>query len=99
MQPILVKWSTSLEYNKTNLYLKKEKYDIFNENALPLEISVIDSTISLLSRIFPKVNIKNQIETLQSFVDCTKNVKQNQYHIQENIFAAFLWSLKVFCNV
>ena len=42
--------------------------------------------------MFPKLSNKCQLEIIQTFVDNNKNIKQN---VQENVFAAFLWSLKV----
>jgi hypothetical protein len=59
------------------------------------QISIIDSSINLLSRMFPKLSNKCQLEIIQTFVDSNKSIKQNQYYFQENVFAAFLWSLKV----
>jgi len=64
--------------------------------ALPLGVSVIDSSVRLYGKLFPRVSDKHKQQMLQHFKDCIKQAKAaRQQAIQINIFTAVLCALKV----
>ena len=67
---------------------------------LPLGVAVIDSSVMLYGRVFPRVPHKHRLQMLEHFTECIKQAKSaRQQAVQINIFTAVLSSLKVSSHI
>jgi len=62
---------------------------------LPLGVAVVDKSLTVFGRIFPRVAQKHRLQMLQHFGECIRTAKSNKTEIlQINIFTALLSGLK-----
>ena len=61
----------------------------------PLGVSVIDISIQVFGKIFPRAAQKHRLQMLNHFNDCIRTAKTNKLEVlQINIFTALLSGLK-----
>ncbi|XP_008187609.1 HEAT repeat-containing protein 5B isoform X4 [Acyrthosiphon pisum] len=86
--------SGALDNDPRYLYLSVSKDDNI-PSPLPLEVSVIDASVTLFGLIFPRVTNKHRIQMIDHFTDQIKYSKSCRCDaISTNIFASLLAGLK-----
>jgi len=86
--------SHALEHDHCWLYRPQPDADV-NVGPPPLGVSVIDLSLMVFGKIFPRVAQKHRLQMLNHFNDCIKTAKANKLEVlQINIFTALLSGMK-----
>ena len=87
----------TLEHDPVSIYAfhKFKNRRFLPPGPLPLGIAVVDSSVSLFSKIFCATAVKHRIRIVQHFGECLKQTKSNKHHsVQMNILTVLLSCLK-----
>jgi len=94
LQPNSAAGSNALEHDHCWLYRPQPEPDTA-VGPLPLGVSVIDQSLVVFGKIFPRAAQKHRLQMLNHFTECIKTAKTNKLEVlQINIFTALLSGLK-----
>jgi len=94
LQPNSAAGSNALEHDHCWLYRSQPDLDT-SVGPLPLGVSVIDQSLVVFGKIFPRAAQKHRLQMLNHFSECIKTAKANKLEVlQINIFTALLSGLK-----
>ncbi|XP_077993059.1 HEAT repeat-containing protein 5B-like [Glandiceps talaboti] len=94
LQPNSASGSGALEHDPSSIYLRIGPSEAV-PGPLPLGVAVIDASVLLFGKVFPRVAQKHRYQMLEHFGECIKQAKSSrQQAVQANIFTAVLSALK-----
>jgi len=94
LQPNSAAGSNALEHDHCWLYRTQPDLETAI-GPLPLGVSVIDQSLVVFGKIFPRAAQKHRLQMLNHFADCIKTAKANKLEVlQINIFTALLSGLR-----
>ena len=85
--------SSSLEHDAT--YLFRTHQSESENKAYPLGIALIDASITVFGKIYPRVATKHKFQMIKHFKDCIRTAKANKLEpLELNIYGSLLAGLK-----